>query len=633
MLMSFALMSLLAVAATTYIDRTTLNVRQARHNMLDIQTTNLCEAASQQVLLQYWRPFKSSQKFTSMDAALSGASVAVPKGAVSGTIAGIGAYAAAITSFVQLDSYTRLVTIRSVGWIDRNGNGSIEAGEATRTVDVVARYELQRSQVFDYTYFVNNYGWMYGFTSTNLIVNGDMRANGNFTIGNGSGTINGSVIASMNEKLVPGAAGVVSGAINKWSQSEYTTQYNNLATPHRTRMRQPYNSAIHGAIGSAEFEKWRDLVYMDQASIVRNKLFGVALQDVNGIKNWTLSGSTMTTTLIDSKPTQEVIMPDITNFGNVNDAADSEGSRYAKSKAYRDEKQTFADGTPNPRWVGATGTTNELNGDGSPNVNYAGAYVDVWDSGLNRYRRVSSNGVVNGSALLIGTTTNPIRIHGPVAFNGDVALSGTVQGQGTLYAARNVHVIGSVRYKDAPDFTGSNMTAIEQANEKKDFLGLAAAQSVMMGNTTTFGNNPLDYMSPPFTKARYDDNGNLIPAFDARATDSWGIKKYQSLLETNPATKTAYTNAAAGGVNQIDAILYTNFVGGGNVGTAGGGMTLNGTIISKDEAIVTWSLPIRFNYDNRIRERTVTNQPLIDIDLPRSPAMLRSSWQDRGFTP
>jgi len=37
------------------------------------------------------------------------------------------------------------------------------------------------------------------------------------------------------------------------------------------------------------------------------------------------------------------------------------------------------------------------------------------------------------------------------------------------------------------------------------------------------------------------------------------------------------------------------------------------------------------NYDSRIREREITQTPLIDLQLPRSPVMLRSTWQDRGF--
>lgn len=47
--------------------------------------------------------------------------------------------------------------------------------------------------------------------------------------------------------------------------------------------------------------------------------------------------------------------------------------------------------------------------------------------------------------------------------------------------------------------------------------------------------------------------------------------------------------------------------------------------------MVVFSIPMYMNYDPRIRERTLTSNPLIDLQLPRSPVMLRSTWQDRGF--
>ena len=64
--------------------------------------------------------------------------------------------------------------------MDLNNNGALDGNEPCKTVDINATYTLQRSQVFDYTYFINNYGWMEGFGPNDLIVNGDMRSNGDF---------------------------------------------------------------------------------------------------------------------------------------------------------------------------------------------------------------------------------------------------------------------------------------------------------------------------------------------------------------------------------------------------------------------------------------------------------------------
>lgn len=633
MIMTFGLMSIVAIAATSYIDRSTTAIRQARHNLREVQTTHLCEAGIQVVLRDLWRPFKKNQTFYEMEVLATGATDQNPKGAQTAEMPGVGRYASGIVGFYTPngDTYARMVVVRSVGWIDKNNNGIADTGEPRKTIDVTAEFRLSRSRVFDYTYFINNYGWMKGFQQNWLYVNGDMRSNGNFDFIDGTGTINGSIIASANDKLIPGAAGLINKSPYKWTDSEYRNAINSSSTPHRDRMRPAYDQAKHGTIGTSNFENWRDMVFESDGSIVGQKAFGAVMEDSSGSRSWINNGSTDTTTLLDPRPTDEVIMPDLRDFGDVNDAPDLGGQRFARSKAYVDEKAYYKDGSPNPNHKDNPAAQNEFLANGDPNPYYKGAFVDVWDSSQNKYVRISSNGVVSNSALLVGTSSKPIRIHGPVALKGDAAIAGFVSGQGTIYASRNIHIIGSVKYSNPPNFRGNDPALVEQSVEKKDFLGLAASESIIMGDTTNFGSTyPLKYMTPPFTKPRLDEDGNTVPAYNATATDSYGIKKYQSLLQFG-STASTYASVASGGVNQIDAILYTNYVGGGNVGTSGGGMTLNGTIISRDESIVTWSLPIRMNYDNRIREREVTKQPLIDLDLPRSPTILKSTWQDRGF--
>jgi hypothetical protein len=101
-------------------------------------------------------------------------------------------------------------TARSVGWIDRNENGQLDANEPRQVIDQTFDLALSRSSVFDYAYFVNNYGCMYGFSNEQLVMNGDARSNGDFEFRYGSGgppVINGSIYASPNEKLSPRAAG------------------------------------------------------------------------------------------------------------------------------------------------------------------------------------------------------------------------------------------------------------------------------------------------------------------------------------------------------------------------------------------------------------------------------------------
>ncbi len=580
----FGVLTVVAIGTTAYVNSATQTIRIARSNELEVRLTNVCEAGIQDLLLSLWKPFRNYQAFNDLDFALTGASPGSPKGTTTGSTHDNNVYSAGVIGYTDPDTYNRIVTIRVVAWQDTNNNGALDANETQKVVDVSTVFSLTRSQVFDYTYFVNNYGWMSGFSAAQLIVNGDMRANGNFDFSGGSPTINGSVYASANDRLVPPAQGLV----NITPTQQTNSAYNGVSDPRR---RQGYDPLVHGAKGSDEYENWRDFIYDQSGQIVNNRISGSVVGDSRGYK-------TYPGVLLDSTPTHEITMPDLSDI-----------TRYVSlSTSYVDQKQTFEDGTTNP--------------------NYGlGAYVEVWNAVLGEYVRVDVNGVVPGSAALIGTSDKPIRIHGPVTFLDDCVIKGFVEGQGTLYTGRNVHIVGDIKYKNPPDFRGSDPQAIDNANSSKDLLALAARGSVIIGNVKQFKNPyPLKYMTPPFTKGRYDDWGNWIPPFDAMQFDYTGRRRYQSTFSDD------YINSISSSVNQMDAVLYTNYLGGGQLGVGGGGVAFNGSIISKDEAMVIYSLPMRMNYDHRIRERRISKEPLIDLNLPRTPALLRSTWQDRGMS-
>ena len=77
------------------------------------------------------------------------------------------------------------------------GNGQAESVTIAERVS----FGVDRSKVFDYAYFVNNYGWFEGSTIT---ANGGVRANGDMSLSQ-SPKVNGDVYAAVNEELgVPG---------------------------------------------------------------------------------------------------------------------------------------------------------------------------------------------------------------------------------------------------------------------------------------------------------------------------------------------------------------------------------------------------------------------------------------------
>lgn len=90
----------------------------------------------------------------------------------------VGAYTVSMTAVDQtMDSIT--IRIDATGYLPDApavlpAGRAIQAWEAT---SVTVRYELAPSEVFDYAYFINNWGWFYGST---IIANGNVRSNGQF---------------------------------------------------------------------------------------------------------------------------------------------------------------------------------------------------------------------------------------------------------------------------------------------------------------------------------------------------------------------------------------------------------------------------------------------------------------------
>ena len=95
----------------------------------------------------------------------------------------------------------------------------------TRTVTAVIRFGLSQSPVFNYSYFVNNYGWFWG---GGIDSNGDVRSNGDFSFG-GNPTVNGDIYAALNSEL--GTLGTISGSNQNDTLSYYENQAPDTARP------------------------------------------------------------------------------------------------------------------------------------------------------------------------------------------------------------------------------------------------------------------------------------------------------------------------------------------------------------------------------------------------------------------
>ena len=125
------------------------------------------------------------------DLAQAEESPAYDRSALSGTITGGGNYNVFINKVENptdpIETGVRFITIRSTGI-----NGGI-----SKTIEVTFRVGLGPSPVFNYAYFVNNFGWFYG---GGIHANGDVRSNGDFAF-QGNPTVNGDAYAAANPAL------------------------------------------------------------------------------------------------------------------------------------------------------------------------------------------------------------------------------------------------------------------------------------------------------------------------------------------------------------------------------------------------------------------------------------------------
>lgn len=104
--------------------------------------------------------------------------------------------------------------------------GKTTAGiDVSKTIQEEVDFAMRRSSVFDYAYFVNNYGY---FIGNGISANGDVRANGDLKLEN-SAILNGSAYAAPNSER--GAPGKIIGTPGWMNQSQYWREAGGQARP------------------------------------------------------------------------------------------------------------------------------------------------------------------------------------------------------------------------------------------------------------------------------------------------------------------------------------------------------------------------------------------------------------------
>jgi hypothetical protein len=216
----------------------------------------------------------------------------------------------------------------------------------------------------------------------------------------------------------------------------------------------------------------------------------------------------------------------------------------------------------------------DLDGDGAPDF----PQIAFDKIGARMRGRVEADGkkidrVHKGNAVLIGTSSKPIKLDRDVLVEGDLVIKGHYQGRGTIYVTGNIYIPFDLRAKRSPfPFPDGKEAAKARGEElakadETDALGLAAGGSILVA----------DLRSQLYDMPMVQPNARRA-ALDVDRVYQWypgGAAGYTALYEAAGSCSGA-TDGEVGSFNMIEAFLYTRKavagVARGNSYAVNGGM-------------------------------------------------------------
>ncbi len=312
------------------------------------------------------------------------------------------------------------------------------------TIQESVCFATGQSAVFDYAYFVNNYGWMSGGSDYSIYINGDLRANGDVSLV--CCYVNGFVYAAINDEV---------GADGNVSLGKQTTSGGGWWGGGQTTVTGLPKMESESAYRSTQKSQSNTRSRPDMSDYQTAGAYDAPATGGDITKSKTsASGKAIVNEQSDPIP-----MPFVSDLDNyVQYAEECGGTLYCPQYSYTD----------------SLGTSHTV---AAKNVN--AHYSGTGPSGDGQLAD-------KGALVLVGTSANPIRLNGPVVVDSDVIIKGYVTGQGTIYSGRNVYIIGNIRYKDPPAWNHTDSDDAERAsqNSRKDLLGLVAKGNIVVGDAS-----------------------------------------------------------------------------------------------------------------------------------------------------
>lgn len=450
-------------------------------------------------------------------------------------------------------------------------------GTARKAIASTISYEMKQSPVFNYAYFINNFGEL----GMRVTVNGDVRSNADFSFAH-EPLINGDIYAAENPDLE--AAGTISGDTTYWDISEYQSN-----APPRARPTDPtgppnpggevYDAGYDGESERFEHQNVLDMPYLGD------------LGDYLGTKNG-------------YRRLAEATNGKITGY-------DEEGKKKVYEKFYEGDGPDGEDGTPDDGCIVLIGTKKKpiviegRDADGNP---IPGVVVIKKD--------VIIKGVVSGQGAIYAGRN--IHILGDVTYKDPPSWPKPDEDPYTT--------AGENKTKDFLGFGAKGNVVI--GNYTRGWWKLTLEYLTVDGYEVDETDAALGYDSDQDPDNGYWFDGNYTAVDDEEGKDDGegeGIERrfYESSLSDSDIDKIAGKRVK---ITHIDGVFYNNHAFAGRVRRC----AFDGSIVSRNEAIV-YSPAARngliMNYDVRAHRG---NMDYIDINLPRSLVLPETRARQSG---
>lgn len=460
----------------------------------------------------------------------------------------------------------RLVTLTTEG----------TRGGVTQRVEMVYWFGLEPSRVFDYAYFINNFGWFYG---GGITAHGDVRSNGNFAF-RGTPTVNGDVYASENAAL--GADGTIDGTWHHDALRYYEDHAGDRARPMNPTA-EPEDANGNGVLDPGEDRNGNG----ELDDFAYESGYDGESEDLSGL--------------------EPLSMPYLGDLSLYEVIAQQEGGKISQGGV--DLVDAVYDGAGPD---GVEGTADDgclvLIGTEDNPVVLDGPVVVRGD--------VLIKGVVTGQGVIYSGRN--VHILGDVTYADPPSWPKPDEDpEGTAEANREKDFLGLIAKGNVVvgDYTRTDWRSSCLSYLRPPF-------------TQAYDTDPTD------APLGYDSDGNPANGyrFDGDYTDYDGGYKTRIVGETVESVPRRYYESSvdddyfhsiaesSSSIRQVDAVTYTNHAWTGKVGA----FTINGSVVARDEAII-YSGSITMVYDVRAHSAGVEH---FDFYLPRQlarPVVL--SWR------